>query len=114
MIGLFSNCNAQKRDSIYICFENKTENVRKIKEGLNWYYAFSFSNDYFWEFHPNGKTEIISKSRLNNELVDYDWLKQKYKFHSQLILKCPNIFIVEKINNDSLKITPVKVFEGYY
>lgn len=112
VVSVFSDCRGQKINKLYILFELKENKMMIMKEKESTHYAFFFSKSYYWGFEPTGLSKFILKSEIHHEIVNFDWLDQKYKFQSQLILKCPDIFVVEKIGKDTLKITPVRVFEA--
>lgn len=112
LINIHTSCQAQTKDTLYILFERDNPNMLIMSEKENWHYAFFFSKYYYWGFEPKGKVSFIRNSEFKNEVVNFTWLNQKHKFQSQLILKHQNIFIIEKVNRDSLKIIPVRAFEA--
>ena len=111
-LGSFWACQSQSKDTLYILFEKDRPHMMFMEEKDDDHYAFWVRDYRYFGFEPKGKPKFSKSSSVKREIFNYSMLKEKSKNQSEMILKCPNIFIVEKIGNDSLKITPVKVFEA--
>jgi len=104
LIGCF-----EKNDSLYIFFDDSKPHMLKQNDGR---YKFWVNEEEFFLFEPEDKCQLSTQSEVKNEIVDIEWLSKTYRFDSQKVMKCPNVFIVEKYCIDSIRITPVKVYEG--
>ncbi|MBW8333951.1 MAG: hypothetical protein K0M40_18155 [Prolixibacteraceae bacterium] len=107
-----SSCQAQTKDTLYILFESDKPNMMIMKEKDDCHYAFWISKYYYLGFQPKGTITNSKCQTIEMEMKDINWIRDLTKSKYSMIMKCPNIFIVERINKDSLKFTPVEVFEA--
>lgn len=112
IVGSSWGCKSQAKDTLYILFEKDKPYMMVMKEKDDHHYAFWVSESFYLGFRPIGTAAFSKYQTIGKEMKDISWIRDLTKSRHTQIKKCPNIFIVEKIGNDSLKLTPVKVFEA--
>jgi len=102
----------------YILFENKVDGMFKRAEGnsdSSFYYTPNLNRAYWDGFKPTGETKIVSKqcfyNQHKNELKDIAWLRYLIDKRLDPLFGKKNIYIVEELGQDSVKLTRTKHFE---
>lgn len=112
IVGLSWGSKSKSKDTLYILFEKDKPHMMFMEMKDDDHYAFWVSDYRYFGFEPKEKPKFSKSSSVKREIFNYSWLKEKSKNQSEMILKCPNIFIVEKTSPDSIKIVRVKAFEA--
>lgn len=105
---LYYGCS-KKEDSLYILFEKNNPHMYMSGEAS---YKFWVNEEEFFLFEPKDKYRLSKQTDIKEKIVDIEWLSKTYRHDSQKVIKCLNVYIVEKIGADSVRIIPVKVYEG--
>lgn len=111
-VGSLWACKSQSKDTLYLLFEKDKPHMMFMEMKDDEHYAFWLSESRYFGFRPIGTASFSKYQTIGKEMKDIGWIRDLTKSKHTQIKKCPNIFIVEKIGNDSLKLTPAKVFEA--
>lgn len=108
------SCRSQiLKKKVYITFENKKFGMMKFfdygcKDSV-YYFPLSESKLlYGIQFTPEKKSDIVLNSKLIRKTIEIQnnlWVKQNMKVSDEMYWKSPKTYIIEKINNDSVRIT---------
>jgi hypothetical protein len=112
IISFFVGCKSQSKDTLYILFEKDKPYMMVMKEKDDHHYAFWVSESFYLGFRPIGTAAFSNYQTIGKEMKDISWIRDLTKSRHTQIKKYRNIFIVEKITGDSVKLTPVKAFEA--
>lgn len=112
LVGSSWGCKSQSKDTLYILFEKDKPHMMFMEMKDDDHYAFWVSESLYLGFRPIGAAASSKYQTIGKEMKDISWIRDLTKSKHTQIKRCPNIFIVEKIGNDSLKLTPVKAFEA--
>lgn len=112
---LVACCNGHtSKKNLYFLFENK-------KNGMCKFFDYTYKDSVFFislsdgiylngiKFTPKAKSDTVLYSDFfvnKNQLHDFLWVRKNFKPGLELFHKSNNTFIVEKISNDSVRITP--------
>lgn len=109
-------CEAQEKP-YYILFENKVDGMFKKAESnsdSSFYYTINLNRAYWKGFQPTGDSQIISTqdfyNKHRNELKDIEWLRYLVETRQDPLYRKKNIYIVEKLSQDSVRLTKTKYF----
>jgi len=101
----------------YILFENKVDGMFKRAESnsdSSFYYTPNPSVAFWLGFQPTGEIKIMTKqlfySHHKNELKDIEWLRYQIDNREDPLYRKKNIYIVEKLGQDSVRLTKTKYF----
>lgn len=107
-------CNGEKiKKKVYILFENKKFGMVKYfdQSTKDTVYFVQQSDGIYLDgilFTPEKKSDIVLYSKFIKqvpEIKDYRWVRENLQKVNDVYWEFPKIYIVEKINNDSVRIT---------
>ncbi|QIA06779.1 hypothetical protein [Draconibacterium halophilum] len=117
---IISVSNAQdkiREKPYYIFFENNIDGMFKKAESnsdSSFYYTPNLNRGFWFGFQPIDEMQIISKqyfySNHKNELKDIEWIRALIENRQDPLHGKRNIYIVEELGQDSVKLTRTKHF----
>lgn len=113
---IFNNAHSQV---LYLEFKENTESglTKYSVGGVNYYAYHLYYPDPFYHlaFSPFGETRVMKKSEFykNHDVKNIEWIIRDYQERKFSIKDYNEFYIVEEIDSDSVRVTPVKMSEVF-